>query len=129
MIRNHFFTLVELIVVIAIVGLLSSIAVTRFRGESPSVMMERVSSEFAAFCTRTRFKALSQGKEYAIVFQPETGTFFAKAMNQNVSWIANKQNDLPEDTESSSNEKYMLPEEFDFVADSLFNQNAADELA
>ena len=57
------FTLLELVVVISILALASSLAVATFRGESPARQMENASLQFEAFCAKVRFNAMENGED------------------------------------------------------------------
>ena len=69
------FTLLELVVAIAIIALTTALAVSAFRGESPARQMESAGLQFAAFCAKVRFQALENGADRMVVFYPETRTF------------------------------------------------------
>ena len=69
------FTLLELVVAIAIIALTTALAVSAFRGESPARQMESAGLQFAAFCAKVRFQALENGADRTVVFYPETRTF------------------------------------------------------
>ncbi|MBR7140150.1 MAG: type II secretion system protein [Lentisphaeria bacterium] len=79
--RRRKFTLVELVVAIAIVTLTLAIAVTTLRGESPAQKMERTVHEIAAFCARIRFRAAEEGRDWVLKFNPEAGRFYATAVS------------------------------------------------
>ena len=69
------FTLLELVVTIAIIALTTVLAVSVFRGESPAQQMESAGLQFEAFCAKVRFQALENGADRTVVFYPETRTF------------------------------------------------------
>ena len=79
-VRRHF-TLVELVVAIAIVTLTLAIAVTTLRGESPAQKMERTVYEISAFCARIRFRAAEEGRDWVLKYNPEEGRFYAVAVD------------------------------------------------
>ena len=74
------FTLVELVVAIAIVTLTLGIAVTSLRGESPAQKMERTVNETAAFFARVRFRSAEEGRDWVVKFNPEERLFYATAV-------------------------------------------------
>ena len=80
--RGRTFTLVELVVAIAIVSLTLAIAVTTLRGESPAQKMERTVHEISAFCARVRFRAAEEGRDWVLKFNPEAGRFYATAVSE-----------------------------------------------
>ena len=74
------FTLIELVVAIAIVALTLAIAVTNLRGESPAQKLERTVYEISAFCARIRFRAAEEGRDWVLKYDPEGGLLFATAV-------------------------------------------------
>lgn len=73
------FTLIELVVAIAIVTLTLAIAVTTLRGESPAQKMERTVHEISAFCARVRFRSAEEGRDWVLKYTPG-GSFYAVAV-------------------------------------------------
>ena len=71
------FTLIELVVAIAIIAVSATMAATYLRGESPARMLENCSREFEAFCSRVRYRACEEGEEWKVCFEPDTKTFVA----------------------------------------------------
>ena len=133
--RDCPFTLIELIVIIAVMGVLLGIAGTKLRTESPAMKMERTTVEFLSFCAKVRYQALEKGTDKLVVFHPESGTFLMKDPEKNIGAIQPFEQveniTVAEDSDEvpTSSLSYQLPEEFDFDADSLLQRNAADELA
>lgn len=82
MFRRRNFTLVELVVAIAIVTLTLAVAVASLRGESPAQKMERTVYEISAFCARVRFRAAEEGRDWVLKFNPEAGRFYATAVSE-----------------------------------------------
>ena len=78
--RKRVFTLVELVVAIAIVTLTLAIAVTALRGESPAQKMERSVHEISAFCARIRFRSAEEGRDWVLKYDPEEKKFYATAV-------------------------------------------------
>ncbi len=72
------FTLLELVVVISILALASSLAVATFRGESPARQMENASLQFEAFCAKVRFNAMENGEDRIVLLNPDTRQFLVK---------------------------------------------------
>lgn len=75
------FTLIELVVAIAIITLTLAVAVSTLRGESPAQKMERTVHEIGAFCARVRFRAAEEGRDWVLKYDPEEGKFFAEAVS------------------------------------------------
>ena len=76
------FTLIELVVAIAIVALTLAIAVTTLRGESPAQKMERTVYEISAFCARVRFRSAEEGRDWVLKYNPEGRNFYAVAVDE-----------------------------------------------
>ena len=64
---------------IAIIALTLGIAVTSLRGESPAQKLERTVYEFSAFCSRVRFRAAEEGRDWVVKYEPDVG-FSASAV-------------------------------------------------
>ena len=69
------FTLLELVVAIAIIALTTALAVSTFREESPARQVESAGLQFESFCAKVRFQALENGADRMVVFYPESRTF------------------------------------------------------
>ena len=69
------FTLLELVVAIAIIALTTVLAVVSFRGESPVQQLNSAGLQFEAFCAKARFQAMENGGDRVVMFYPETRTF------------------------------------------------------
>ena len=76
--EKNTFTLLELVVVISILALASSLAVATFRGESPARQMENASLQFEAFCAKVRFNAMENGEDRIVLLNPDTRQFLVK---------------------------------------------------
>ena len=73
------FTLVELIVVLVIIMLLTGLAVSSLRGESPSAALNRNTLELEAFLARVRFLCAESGRDYVVRWYPDDRMFCAHA--------------------------------------------------
>lgn len=73
--RNRFFTLVEIIAVTIIIAVIATVAVSAFKGESPSVKFLRSAQEFENFCASVRYRSMEEGDVRAIAFEPEERYF------------------------------------------------------
>ena len=76
------FTLIELVVAIAIIALTLAVAVASLRGESPAQKMERTIYEVSAFCARVRFRAAEEGRDWVLKYNPAEGNFYATAVSE-----------------------------------------------
>ena len=72
------FTLIELVVVLAIIVISLGIAAATFRGDSASRQLERAATDFETFCARARFQAQEHGEDIIICFSPVTKEFTTK---------------------------------------------------
>ena len=104
--RGKPFTLLELMVVMAIIAITTTLAVSTFRGESPARKVENASLSFHAFCARVRYAAMENGADRVVAFDSAARRFVAEDPNAaidgeektpaTVAW------DLPEDFELDS---------------------------
>ena len=74
--HSHF-TLIELVVAIAIIAISATMAAAYLRAESPARTLENTSREFEAFCSRVRFRACEEGEEWKVCYEPDTKSFVA----------------------------------------------------
>ena len=71
------FTLVELVVTIAIILLTVALVTAVFRGESPAQQLNRAEMDFKAYCARVRYRACETGRDWVINYDPDTKAFSA----------------------------------------------------
>ena len=74
------FSLVELIVVLVIISLLSAVAVSSFREESPASLLNKNILALEAWCARIRYSCAENGKDMIVYLAPEDKFFFAAAV-------------------------------------------------
>lgn len=71
------FTLLELVVVIAIIALSSALAVAALRGESDKRKLENFSTNLDAYFARVRYRATEEGQTWEVYYNADTRTFAA----------------------------------------------------
>ena len=71
------FTLIELVVTIAIIVLTVAIVSAVFREESPARALENAENDFRAYCGRVRYRACETGRDWVINYDPEKKQFTA----------------------------------------------------
>lgn len=120
------FTLLELIVVIAVLSLVLAVVVSAFRGESPGRLMASAAVEFETFCARVRFQALENGEDRIVAFDPEKKLFFAaipanlerddeimiQEGNKEDEEEAEKRKVIPESSAETAKLKWKFPDKF-----------------
>ena len=147
--RRNSFTLIEVLVVMAIISVATGLAVATFRGESPVQLLERTSLEFQAFCARVRYRAAEEGREWGVYFDPETRTFSARpvlsaaelealessgeeeSLPSTLSWRLPEKLEFgdegsPEEVEDESGEGTKLGRQLDREEDELFSENDSE---
>ena len=102
-----FFTLPEVIAVMAILLILAAMAMPMLRSPSASSRMEETALEFQAFCGRVRFQAVEKGEDRAVCFDSSANEFFLSD---------------PADPEAErSSIRWKLPEGFEYSPDTELN--------
>ena len=71
------FTLLELVVVIAIIALSSALAVSALRGETDQKALENFSLNLDAYFARVRYRATEEGETWEVYYNADTRTFAA----------------------------------------------------
>ena len=71
------FTLLELVVVIAIIALSTTFAVATLRGESDVQKLENVSVGLEEYFARVRYRATEEGETWEVYFNADTHSFAA----------------------------------------------------
>ena len=74
------FTLIELIIVLMIIGLLTALAVSALRDESPASVLNRQGLTLEAWCASVRYVSAEKGTDYSVRFLPEEKFFYACAV-------------------------------------------------
>ncbi len=85
--RRQNFTLIEVIAVVTIMLLVSTIAVVTLQADPPALSMENHVNQFVLFCNQARVRATEFGQECVVVFNPNENRFLIEA---------NEQHNLPE---------------------------------
>ena len=83
--RNGF-TLTELIIVVAILGILSLIAVPNIIGELPNYRIKAASRDIASRLLLARMKAISRNCQYRIAFDP-AGSYTVMRNDPVTGWV------------------------------------------
>ncbi|MDR0933172.1 MAG: prepilin-type N-terminal cleavage/methylation domain-containing protein [Victivallales bacterium] len=113
--RRTSFTLLELVAVMAIIAVATSLAVSSFRGESPARKVENTSLEFASWCAQVRYSAMESGTERIVSFSPDEQKFFAQDSAQNLAQNV----DASEPIDEKPPKEWRLPEEFELDPETL----------
>ena len=118
------FTLIEVIVVLVIIMLITGIAVSAIRGESPSQALERNTLEIEAYCARVRFLCAESGRDYVVRYYPAENMLCA-----HVDYTDEELEELTDEiTESASTVKFTFGDEVEFfIAGEQDNYFADDE--
>ena len=110
---KRFFTLPEIIAVMAILLILAAMAVPMLRTPSAAARMDETALEFQAFCGRVRFPAVEKGEDRAVCFDPSGNEFFLSD---------------PEDPDSErSSIRWKLPEGFEYSGGSDSQEGSGRE--
>ena len=75
---NKFFTLVELVCVLAVIAIASSLAIATFRDKSPQQVLTSASLELESFVSQVQFRAAETGKEWSLKLDNENHLLIAE---------------------------------------------------
>ena len=76
------FTLIELVVTIAIIVLTVALVTAVFGRESPARQMSRMELDFRNYCARVRYRACESGRDWVVKFDPDAKVFSAELGKQ-----------------------------------------------
>ena len=108
--RSHF-TLPEVVAVVFIIGLVSSLALPLLRSPSPSTKLEQTALKFEVFCSRVRYQAMENGKDRIVAYDPAAKLFFMREVeDENESVISDRQLSV---TSETADIKWKLPEDYE----------------
>lgn len=108
--NRKFFTLVEMVVVVAIIAVSTSLAVATFRGGSSTQLLSRAGWQFEEFCARVRFQAMETGRDRLVVYEPDKRCFRGKYADET---------EPGGDADEKTLQRWALPEEFTFNAEQV----------
>ncbi|MBI5746727.1 MAG: prepilin-type N-terminal cleavage/methylation domain-containing protein [Nitrospirae bacterium] len=69
------FTLIELMVVLAIIGIMVMIAVPSYIALLPSLRIREASGNLSSALTTARYRSISNGVEFRVLFDPSANTY------------------------------------------------------
>ena len=65
--RNHF-TLIEMIVVLAIMVIAIAVVAAAFRGDSPQIVLNNAALDLEAYLAQVRYRAAEMGRDYVVKY-------------------------------------------------------------
>ena len=63
---RHHFTLIEMIVVLAIMVIAVAVVAASFRGDAPSIVLDNAALDLEAYLAQVRYRAAEMGRDYVI---------------------------------------------------------------
>ena len=118
------FTLIELVVVLVIMMLVTGIAVSAVRSETPSEILERNVLEIEAYLARVRYRCAESGRDYVVRFYPDKKIFCAH-IDYSAEELEKMENDV---TESNGALKFSFSEELEvFTVESAEDESRDHE--
>ncbi len=115
------FTLLELVVVIAIIAITTTLAVSAFRGESPVQKMNSAALGFESWCAQVRYNAMENGEDRVVAFNPDERIFLAvdpESAQSESLWQPQEEERPPL--------QWKLPDEFELDAETLSAEAGED---
>ena len=111
--RRKPFTLVEVVVMIAIMIVTGAVAVSTMRTDSTARLMKNTANEFRSLCSRVRYKAMEMGEDRMVVYDPEKRLFsMARPIRNQEEYLEYEDGFVPLD-----GARWELPEEFELTTD------------
>lgn len=120
--RNHF-TLIEMIVVLAIMVVAIAVVASAFRGDSPSVILDNAALDFESYLAQVRYRAAETGRDYVVKY-PYGGTELIASPD----YSREELQDLELENVSTVEElKFKIPESCTMITESGAEKNLAQE--
>ena len=108
------FTLIEMIVVLAIMMVAVAVVVGTFRGEDPTVVLDNAALEFESYLAQVRYRAAETGRDFVVSY-PHEGTFLVASPDYSKSELAK----IELDNETAIEElKFTIPSNCTLVTES-----------
>lgn len=114
--KKHFFTLLELIVVITVMAAAAGLGIAQFRGQSPARRLDDAALQWQEFCARVRFQALESGEKRQVVFNPEQKLFSMKVPAENPE-TPETETENEEEQRPAVRIEWRLPDDFELAKD------------
>lgn len=111
--RRKPFTLVEIVVVIVIMVLTGTLAVSAMRTDSTSRLIRRTTGEFRSLCSRVRYKAMEEGEDRMVVYDPEQHMFYMARPTKNQE----EEMEYDDGFVTLTTTKWELPKEFELTTE------------
>ena len=67
-VRRHHFTLIEMIVVLAIMVIAIAVVVATFRGDSPQIVLSNAALDLESYLAQVRYRAAETGRDYVVKY-------------------------------------------------------------
>ena len=67
-VRRHHFTLIEMIVVLAIMVIAVAVVAASFRGDAPSIVLDNAALDLEAYLAQVRYRAAEMGRDYVVKY-------------------------------------------------------------
>ena len=111
--RRKSFTLIEVVVVIAIMIVTGAVVISAMRTDSTSRLIARSSNDFRSLCSRVRYKAMEMGEDRMVVYDPQQHMFYMARP------VANEEEamEYEDGFVIVKSVKWELPEEFELTTE------------
>ena len=117
------FTLIEMIVVLAIMMVAVAVVVGTFRGEDPSVVLDNAALEFESYLAQVRYRAAETGRDFVVKY-PFDGKFLVASPDYSTTELARIELDGEEVIEEL---KFTIPSGCTLVTESGAEKLIAQE--
>ena len=120
---RSFFTLIEMIVVLAIMMVVVAVVVGTFRGEDPTVVLDNAALEFESYLAQVRYRAAETGRDFVVKY-PFDGKFLVASPDYSKTELEKIELDNVETVEEL---KFTIPSNCTLVTESGAEKLIAQE--
>lgn len=121
--RRRYFTLIEMIVVLAIMVIAVAVVAAAFRGDDPAVVLDNTALDLESYLAQVRYRAAEMGRDYVVKYP-----FGGKQLIASPDYSRRELEQIELDNETAIEEmKFNVPENCTLITESGAEKQLAQE--
>ncbi|MBE6390803.1 MAG: prepilin-type N-terminal cleavage/methylation domain-containing protein [Lentisphaerae bacterium] len=121
--RRRYFTLIEMIVVLAIMVIAVAVVAAAFRGDDPAVVLDNTALDLESYLAQVRYRAAEMGRDYVVKY-PYGGKHLIASPDYSRQELEQIELD---NTDSIEEMKFHIPENCTMITESGAEKQLAQE--